>query len=122
MNPIDVKPCDLETVKEILLRHVPDRVVRAFGSRVTGKAKKFSDLDLVVMGENPLSLSVVSALAEDFTESDLPFKVDVVEWATTKKAFREIVETEHVVVQNGDEKKKEHGGNKVDRRGCPLAS
>lgn len=110
MNLIDIEPRDLETVKEILLRHVPDQVVRAFGSRVTGKAKKFSDLDLVVMGENPLSLSVVSALAEDFTESDLPFKVDVVDWATTKEAFREIIEKEHVVVQNGDEKKKEHVG------------
>jgi predicted nucleotidyltransferase len=110
VNPLDIKPCDLETVKEILLRHVPDRVVRAFGSRVTGKAKKFSGLDLVVMGENPLSLSVVSALAEDFTESDLPFKVDVVDWATTKDAFREIIEKKHVVVQNGDEKKKEHVG------------
>jgi hypothetical protein len=54
--------------------------------------------------------SVVSALAEDFTESDLPFKVDVVDWATTKEAFREIIEKEHVVVQNGDEKKKEHVG------------
>jgi predicted nucleotidyltransferase len=77
LNPIDIKPRDLETVKEILLRHVPDRQVRVFGSRITGKAKKFSDLDLVVMGENPLTLSLVSALAEDFTESDLPFKVDV---------------------------------------------
>ena len=99
MNPIDIKPRDLDKVKEILLRHVPDQVVRAFGSRVTGKAKKFSDLDLVVMGENPLSLSVVAALAEDFTESDLPFKVDVVDWATTKEAFREIIEKEYVVLQ-----------------------
>lgn len=52
------------------------------------------------MGENPLPLSVVSALAEDFTESDLPFKVDVVDWATTKEPFREIIEKEYVVVNN----------------------
>ncbi len=100
MKPLDITPRDLDTVRKILLRHVPDRVVRAFGSRVTGKAGKFSDLDLVVMGENPLPLSVVSALAEDFTESDLPFKVDVVDWATTKETFREIIEKEYVVVNN----------------------
>ena len=100
LKPIDIKSRNLNTVKKILLRHVPDREVRAFGSRVTGKAKKFSDLDLVVMGENPMSLSVASALAEDFTESDLPFKVDVVDWATTKDPFREIIEKDYVVVQN----------------------
>ncbi len=110
MNPIDIKPRDLETVKKILLRHVPDREVRVFGSRIAGKAKKFSDLDLAVMGENPLSLSLVSALAEDFTESDLPFKVDVVDWTTLKVPFRAIIEKEYTVVQNGDEKKNEHVG------------
>jgi hypothetical protein len=36
---------------------------------------------------------------EGFRESDLPFKVDVVEWATTKETFRWIIEREYVVVQ-----------------------
>ena len=100
MKTIDIEPRDLAIVTKILIRHVPHRTVRAFGSRVSGTARRFSDLDLVVMGERPLSLSAVSALLEDFTESDLPFKVDVVDWATTKEAFREIIEKEYVVVQN----------------------
>jgi type I restriction enzyme S subunit len=100
LKTIDIEPRDLAIVTKILIRHVPHRTVRAFGSRVSGTARRFSDLDLVVMGERPLSLSAVSALLEDFTESDLPFKVDVVDWATTKEAFREIIEKEYVVVQN----------------------
>lgn len=81
----------LETVKVILLRHVPDREVWIFGSRATGTAKQFSDLDLAVIGTTPLTLSVRASLDNDFDESELPFKVDVVDWATTNDSFREII-------------------------------
>ncbi|MEK6700520.1 MAG: nucleotidyltransferase domain-containing protein [Nitrospirota bacterium] len=101
MKQIDIKPIELDIVRTILARHVPEREVRAFGSRVSGPAKKFSDLDLAVMGETSLSSSVLADLEEAFRESDLPFKVDVVEWATTKENFRRIIEQEYVVVQRG---------------------
>jgi type I restriction enzyme S subunit len=101
VKPIDLKPADLEGVREILARHVPEREVRAFGSRVAGPVKKFSDLDLAVMGETPLPSSVLADLEEDFRESDLPFKVDVVDWATTKESFRRIIDRDSVVVQRG---------------------
>jgi len=101
LKTIDIEPENLVIVTNILLRHVPNRTVRAFGSRVTGTARTFSDLDLVVKGDIPLSLRMVSALKGDFTESDLPFKVDIVDWATTKEPFREIIEKNYVVVQDG---------------------
>lgn len=98
---IDISQSDLAMVRDILKRHVPDRDVWAFGSRVTGKAKAYSDLDLVVMGDVPLSLSISGALSDEFSESDLPFKVDVVDWATTSPAFREIIMTNRVAVTTG---------------------
>jgi type I restriction enzyme S subunit len=103
VKSIDIKSAELESVREILARHVPEREVRAFGSRVAGPAKKFSDLDLAVMGEIPLPSSILANLEEDFRESDLPFKVDVVDWATTKESFRKIIERNSVVVQRGKE-------------------
>ena len=51
--------------------------------------------------DTPLSLKVSGALAEDFSESDLPWKVDVVDWATTSETFRRIIEKDKVVVQRG---------------------
>ena len=99
MKSIDVKPEDLETVRGILARFIPDREVRAFGSRVTGNAKKFSDLDLAIMGDRPLSSSALADLEEHFRESDLPFKVDIVEWAAAKENFRRVIEREDVVIQ-----------------------
>lgn len=46
-----------------------------------------------------LPLDVAVALAEDFSESDLPWKVDIVDWATTSAAFRKVIEHHKVVVQ-----------------------
>ena len=105
MKEIAITPGALEIVRSILARFVPEREVRAFGSRVTGSEKKFSDLDLAVMGELPLPSSVLADLDEGFRESDLPFKVDVVDWATTKENFRRIIEQEYVVVQKGHQLK-----------------
>ena len=93
---LDVSEAELTIVKSILGRHVPSAAVWAFGSRATGKAKKFSDLDLCVDIGKPLGLDLASALAEDFAESDLPWKVDLVDWATTSEGFRKIIERDRI--------------------------
>jgi type I restriction enzyme S subunit len=96
---IDIGPGEWEIVRGILQRHLPDREVWAFGSRAKVSAKPFSDLDLAVLGSEPLPLAVRAELADDFSESDLPFKVDIVDWATTSDRFRKVIEAERVVVQ-----------------------
>ena len=78
-------------VLAILQRHLPGREVRAFGSRVRHTAKPFSDLDLAIIGNEPLPATVFSAMADDFDESTLPFKVDLVDWASASPSFREII-------------------------------
>ena len=42
-------------VDGLLRQHVPDRKVLAFGSRATWTAKDYSDLDLAILGDEPLS-------------------------------------------------------------------
>jgi predicted nucleotidyltransferase len=95
---LDLTPEQLDEVRRILLLHVPGRTVRAFGSRVQGNAKPFSDLDLAVMGETPLDFRQLAELKDAFTESNLPFRVDVVDWAATKEPFRRIIEETYEVV------------------------
>ena len=108
---LELRPGELEIVRAILQRHVPEREVWAFGSRVQGKTKPYSDLDLVILGEEPLALTIRAELAEEFSESDLPFKVDVVDWATTSERFRQIIRKEYVVLQEQKDalKELEHG-------------
>ena len=79
--PIDLRPDHLEIVQTILASHLPAGVsVRVFGSRAKWTAKPYSDLDLALKGAKKLPRSLVSDLTEAFSESDLPFKVDVLDW------------------------------------------
>ena len=96
---IDIRPDHWAIVYAILQRHVPQYAVWAFGSRAKWKAKEYSDLDLAIITDQPLSLDVSASLSEDLSESDLPYKVDVVDWATTSESFRKIIERDKVVVQ-----------------------
>lgn len=96
---IEVRPEHWKIVSDILRRHVPQFDVWAFGSRARFTAKKHSDLDLVVVSDQPLPISLCAAIMEAFSESDLPYRVDVVDWASTGESFREIIERDRVVVQ-----------------------
>lgn len=97
---IDITPEERAIVLRILNEIVPDREVRAFGSRVTGKAKPFSDLDLAIMGDKPLSLEIRARLEEAFSESELPWKVDVLDWALTEIIFRKIIQKQSFPIKN----------------------
>lgn len=97
--PIAIRPEEWRIVRTILQKHLPGYEVWAFGSRARGTPKPFSDLDLAIMTDKPLGLGVLAELHEAFSESDLPWKVDLVDWATACEPFREIIRREKVVVQ-----------------------
>ncbi|MBF0612488.1 MAG: nucleotidyltransferase domain-containing protein, partial [Magnetococcales bacterium] len=40
---LDIRPDHLKMVQEILKKHLPDQEVWAFGSRVKGTAREYSD-------------------------------------------------------------------------------
>ncbi|HXH03625.1 MAG TPA: nucleotidyltransferase domain-containing protein, partial [Candidatus Competibacteraceae bacterium] len=99
MPSLDIRPEHWVIVQNILHKHIPQYAVWAFGSRVKGTAKPYSDLDLAIITEQPLGLETLAALAEGFSESDLPWKVDIVDWATTSPTFRDLIAREKYVVQ-----------------------
>ncbi|MCU6434201.1 nucleotidyltransferase domain-containing protein [Undibacterium sp. Jales W-56] len=90
---IAITPEQWQIVAAILQKHVPDKEVWAFGSRATHTEKPYSDLDLAIISDAGLTLSLLAAIEHDFSESDLPFKVDVVDWAAISPAFRGIIES-----------------------------
>lgn len=77
---IDVQPEHIQMLAQILAKHLPDREVWAYGSRVIGRARKYSDLDMVIMGGEPLNEVTRFLLKEDLSESLLPFIVHVKDW------------------------------------------
>ena len=98
---IDLAPEHLAEVRRILATLVPDCEVRAFGSRVTGTARRFSDLDLAVIPPAPLEPRRLDDLRDAFAASNLPMRVDVLDWGATSEAFRALVEARYEVVQAG---------------------
>ncbi len=116
MPNIDIRPDHWEIVKNILQKHVPQYEVWAFGSRAKWTAKEYSDLDLAIITDQPLSLDISAILSDAFSESDLPWRVDVVDWATTSESFKKIIERDKVVVQEG----KKGLGVRGEWRECSL--
>ena len=78
-------------IKNILKKNIPEYQVIAFGSRVTGTYKPHSDLDLCIVTHTPLTLLQLASLKEAFTESDLPFRIDIVDWSTLSLGFKQII-------------------------------
>lgn len=61
----------------------------AFGSRTTGKNRRFSDLDIFL--KESITTSDLLNLKEDLENSNLPFTIDIVESKYCKEEFTEII-------------------------------
>jgi len=100
MTPsLGLDPLDVSVLLAVLKQYAPGAEVWAFGSRVSGNARPFSDLDVVLVQDEPLDAQTCAELHYALSESDLPVKVDVVEWSRTKPSFREIILQNHIVLK-----------------------
>jgi predicted nucleotidyltransferase len=88
-------------VQDVLSAHLPPGFsVRAFGSRVKSSFRPYSDLDLAFKGPEPLTLSQLADLQDAFSESDLPFKVDVVDWRDASPFLQAVIDRDGVDLSN----------------------
>ena len=98
-NPVDIRADHLEIVRDILSAHLPAGFqFWVFGSRATWTTKDSSDLDLAVAGPSRLDHRTMADLEIAFEESDLPYTVDVVDLNAVSPEFREIVESQKVLL------------------------
>jgi len=79
---------EVAIVQNILETTIPEYEVRSFGSRVHGRGlKPFSDIDLAMMTTQPIASELLCELQEQFAESNLPYKVDIVDVAAASLRF-----------------------------------
>lgn len=93
---IHVSEPELKVVRRVLREALHGESVFVFGSRARGDHRQTSDLDIAVLGSHPVSIATRSQLEFGFSESDLPFKVDVVDLQTVDPSFRKIIENEAI--------------------------
>lgn len=96
---LSIKPSELMIVKDILQQFIPDKEVWAFGSRTGDKVKPYSDLDLAVIGYSSLPLLTRAQLEEAFSSSLLPWKVDILDWASADDHFRDLISKKRILIQ-----------------------
>ncbi len=70
-----------------------------FGSRVTGKAREASDIDVGIEGKEPVSLRVLNGIREEIEELPVLYKIDVVDFAETNEKFKRVAK-EHLELVN----------------------
>ncbi|CAN5462047.1 nucleotidyltransferase domain-containing protein [soil metagenome] len=96
---LDLDARYLKIIKAILKEYVAEYEVHVFGSRVTGKAKLYSDIDLLLKGNEPLEWRRLESLKDAFSESNLPISVDVVDWNTISAEFAKMIASYSQIIQ-----------------------
>ncbi|MCF7800132.1 nucleotidyltransferase domain-containing protein [Candidatus Babeliales bacterium] len=91
MKKIYLDSDDLKIVEEILKDY---KDVYVFGSRATGKHKKFSDLDLFFKQSIPDYEEQL--LKEKFEKSNLPFTVDIVFYDKVSDYLKNAIDKEAI--------------------------
>ena len=96
-SALDMRDDHARILRSVLRTHLP-KGVRAyvFGSRARGSARQYSDLDLALEWDRPLGLDFLGRIAEALSESDLPYKVDIVDLLTADPSFRARIAVESV--------------------------
>lgn len=79
-------------IKNIVFRYLDPKKdkVFIFGSRAIGDNRKFSDVDLGIISKRKLPSLLISDLEEALEESDIPYKVEVVDFSTVTKQFKNL--------------------------------
>ena len=95
---LELKPAELEPIRSILRQRLPGRKVLAFGSRVTGLARRHSDLDLVVLDDELISDQTWAELRADFDDSNLPMRVDLSRWHDLPESFRREMRRQAILI------------------------
>jgi len=97
---LDINKSDFKILSNILNQQLNnDTEVFAFGSRVKNTARKYSDLDLLIKSEQPLNYLVLSDIQEALSESNLSFRVDLVEWQKIDDEFMANIKNQLVKIK-----------------------
>jgi len=79
-------------IKSIIYRFLDPKEYQVFifGSRATGKAKKYSDYDVGIWGKKPVPSHIIILIEEALEESDLPYRIDIVDFSLVSSKFRKV--------------------------------
>jgi predicted nucleotidyltransferase len=96
---LSLRPQDLAIVQTILKDALPeDAKVGVFGSRAKGTTKRGADLDLAIDAGRALTQKETLNMVFAFEESDLPYKVDIVDLQHVSPSFKAMIEGDIILI------------------------
>lgn len=99
---VDIEPKHAAIVSTILQTYLNSNIlIWVFGSRANNNAKKYSDLDLALEAPNKskIDIKIITKLELAFEESELPWKVDIIDLNDISATFKEIVVKSRVLFE-----------------------
>lgn len=104
LNNLFIENKHWEIVSAILKKYLANKNIKVyiFGSRSTGKnLKRGSDLDIALEANTGeiIDLQLLDQLDFDFQDSDLPYKVDLIDLNSVSKEFRAAVSNDLIEFQ-----------------------
>lgn len=87
-----VDPKTREFIRTTIRTYLPDPAynVFIFGSHAAGHARRFSDIDVGIMGPSPVPSATMAQIKEAFEDSMTPYVVDPVDFVRTGESFRSL--------------------------------
>ena len=82
----DYKPEIIYIIRKNLKNNPAD--ILLFGSRADGKASNLSDFDIAIRSETEIYDSVMDAIREELENSNIPFKIDLVDYNKVSDKLR----------------------------------
>lgn len=92
----DLSNNQIKKILNCISLHLPKVKVFAFGSRVKGTSKKYSDLDLALDTGEPISLSIITKIKSSLSETDIPFLIDIIDYRSIDKDFKSLIDEQKI--------------------------
>lgn len=86
-------------IRKIFDKTLPQGIhVYLFGSRARGTNRKYSDMDLALESSSAIASDVMLKLYDEFEESDLPFRTEIVDILKVDADFRDHIQPDLIKI------------------------
>ena len=89
---------ELKIIESIIASYKKKYDFFAYGSRVKGNFRELSDLDIMIMGNNPININDIEELKEKFDNSQLPYIVNFVDFSSLTESFYNMIKNDLIKI------------------------
>lgn len=95
MTAVAISNAKKSIIKKIF-QNCPYQII-IFGSRAKGTNTRFSDLDICLKESEKIPFTTIANYQEACTNSDLPYKVDIIDFHNVSESFQKIIERNGII-------------------------